>query len=227
MTLSVTLLNSSIMSSWQNTESFAATELPPVPLIRAQRQRSLELLAAWDQDKLDSRLETNRWSPGEVFDHLIRFDDFLLRDIRELIERANRGEETLVRHDFSDLDVGLACIPKPFLSMLAVPFSITSTITPKPGMDVIAQSLPIRHPKFATPQRYREKEGLVTGLRQSLEAYTSLLSSPMLHFEQMSITHPLLGTNNLLQLPEFIATHESRHLSRMLDLQEKYHNHRF
>ena len=200
----------------QNTQC----SIVPISIISEVRENSLSILAGLDQHTLDQRRKAGRWSPGEVFDHLIRFDHFLLESIAELFALLRKGEPTRVEYSLSELDVGPACIPKPLLPFLSVPFSVASSITPKPIQDLVARQLPIRHPEFATPIRFRLKNELESDLGNSLGEYQRLLGSRSLsvNFSEMKIIHPLLGTRSLMNIPDFIATHEKRHMEKMLGL---------
>ena len=192
----------------------------PVAPIEDARRKSLELLSSLDQTTLDQRRDESRWSPGEVFDHLIKFDRFFLQNTQELFSLAQSGQPTRLEYSLQQLDVGPACIPKAVLPLFTIPLTVASRVIPKPVQSFLASSLPIQHPQFATPERNRSKLELQEELRQTLVEYTELLDSPTSAYDlsKMIISHPLLGKRTLLELPEFVAVHENRHLGRMLEL---------
>ena len=201
------------------TKEIYSPRVPSVDLIEFERHKSLGLLSQLDQAILDRRTVASRWSPGEVFDHLIKFDNFFLENARQLVSLARDNRPTRLSFSLQELDVGPACIPKGMLPLFTVPLTIASAVIPKPIQSVLAGSLPIKHPQFATPARSRPKLELQEDLEKTLSEYLQILGSPTQHdFSQMTISHPLLGNRNLLELPEFVAVHERRHFQRMTNL---------
>ena len=200
-------------------KSSSETNSALVEPIKDTRRKTLLLLSKLSQSNLDQRRVEKRWSPGEVFDHLVKFDQFFLRSAKQLLLLAQTGQSTRLEYSFQQLDVGPACIPKRALSSFTIPLTIASRIIPKSAQRLLAGFLPIQHPQFATPIRNRPKMELQCELKQTLHEYIELFAqSHEFDLSRMTISHPLLGKRSLLELPEFVVVHERRHLRKMQSL---------
>ena len=93
------------------TKEIYSPRVPSVDLIEFERHKSLGLLSQLDQAILDRRTVASRWSPGEVFDHLIKFDNFFLENARQLVSLARDNRPT--RLSFSLQELSLIHISEP------------------------------------------------------------------------------------------------------------------
>jgi uncharacterized damage-inducible protein DinB len=195
-----------------------------VDAVYAARSRTLTLIANLTQREMDRRPNPTKWSIGEVVDHLLLFDRFLIQDIERLIDAARSGRPTVIQHSFSDVDVAPAFFPKALLPLVEFPVSLASLVVPASFRDMLARTRFIRfqHPEFANPRQGRPVEQL----RQELQAFVEgmenlLLEMSGMELDALRVRHPLLGDNNLAQLLSFMASHEKRHHGQIEELKRK------
>jgi hypothetical protein len=189
--------------------------------LRDTRERTLSLVAPLTQTQVAYSPGTDRWSIGEVLDHLLLADAANRADIARLIELSKAGKTPIVRRSLRDINISPAFLPRCFLPFVDFPFSIMSTLIPASLRETV-----IRHRVFSAvaadsmrPRKAREVRALLTDLRNSLNATESLFNtSGHLHYEQMLYQHPMLGTNNVPQLIRLLALHEQRHQDQITDL---------
>ncbi len=194
--------------------------------LRSARKQSLAMVADLSQHEFDERPYPRKWSIGEVLDHLLLFDRFLMQDIARLINATRSGQPTVIRHSFSEVNVAPGFFPKALLPMVEIPFTLSSLFVPICLRDTLARSrlIRIQHPDIADPRRGRPADELRQELRSSLETIEQLLlDNSDIDFRKLHVQHPLLGDNNVMQLLSFMASHEQRHQGQIADLKHRLH----
>ena len=180
----------------------------------ATRARTLALVGGLDQAALDRRPRPDKWSVGEVLDHLLLAQDYVRGEMARLIELARSGRPAFLRRSFSEVDISITFIPRPLLSLFELPIWFLGRFVPGSFRELILRNriLPAQNPSFATPRRGRSGEELRSDLARSLESLRDLLAANAdLDYERMTLDHPLLGSNDIAGLLRFLAGHESRH----------------
>lgn len=184
----------------------------------AVREASLAQIAPLSQPQLDFSPRPGRWSIGEVADHL-RLSELLWRgEIRCLVDLARAGKPAHLRRTFSDINVSPAFVPDAMLSMFEIPFGIMTRFMPDAvaGMLMEFPILPIRNPDVGTPRARRPAAELTADLKAGIDETRRLIeANGDLDFEQMTSSHPLMGTNNVAQILTLLARHERRHHVQM------------
>src|SRR5216684_1402639 len=132
---------------------------PSLEHFRMVRTRTLGLVRDLTQAEMDYAPAPEKWSVGEVLDHLLLAERFFRQAIRQLIERQKTGQTPVLRRGFAELDISIAFITEALF-----------------------------------------------------EAY------PHFNYHQMQYIHPLLGTNDVLQLLNIVRLHEERHQEQIADV---------
>lgn len=185
--------------------------------------RALTLAAVMplSQRQLDFSPRPDRWSIGEIADHLLLAERQYREEIGRLIALARSGQRPYIRRSFAEANVAPLFIPEAVLSMLDVPFSLFGRFVPDAVRAVITELplLPTRNPTFATPRPQRPAAALRTDLATSIKETAGLLASNAdIDFTQLISEHPLTGRTNVPQILIFLARHERRHQRQMEDV---------
>jgi hypothetical protein len=189
-------------------------------LFRSVRQHTLALIQPLSQAQLGYSPGAGRWSVGEVADHVVLAHALILEDIAELIRLKRAGRPAVITRTFANMDAAPACIPRFFLPMLEIPFSISSVLVPQSiRISLIRQRwIPFRAASQAVPSKGKLANHLRLELIGSLRETESLFAgNSSLDFSDTLHSHPLLGRNDVLGLLRLSASHEQRHQSQIED----------
>jgi DinB superfamily len=188
---------------------------------RSIRARSVALVQGLSQAQMDYSPAPDKWSVGEVVDHLILSEKVARADIAELIERTQAGRRLVLYRSFADFNATVFFIPKCMLPLLETPFNFLNMFIPNGVRDFFLRYalIPARAADAATPRRGRSAGELLDELRSSFEGTEALLAAnPNLDYAKMIRQHPLLGTQNVPQLLHILGLHEQRHQAQISDL---------
>jgi hypothetical protein len=190
-------------------------------LHRSTRAQTLTMLQVLSQNQLDYQPAPEKWSVGEVLDHLILGQRLNLSYMAEVIGMKKGGQRPDLRLSFTDVDVSLGYIPKSLLPALETPFTILNMFLPTTIRDFMTSHrlVPAQNPHLTTPRRARPVHELRSDLISSFKEMETLLRSHAhLDYSEMVIRHPLLGNNSIAGLLRFLALHEWRHQSQIDDI---------
>lgn len=190
-------------------------------MVRAARTGTLEMTAGLSQTQVDFSSRQNKWSIGEVLDHLLLTDQANRNQIARLIALAKTGQRPFVSLGFEDFNFSPAFIPKSLLPFTELPFRIMNMFTPGTLRELIFRYrvVPARAADIAQPRKGRPIHDLRNELDCSIAGTTNLLNgNPDLNYRDLQFQHPLLGTNSVLDLLRIIAAHELRHQRQIGDL---------
>ncbi len=150
-----------------------------------------EAIAGFDQEKADWRPAPERWSVGEVLDHLVLSNRAFARAVRALVQRGRRE--------------GLVAVEG------------TRRSWPRlRGIADVRASGPVVNPDSVTPAYGRPIETLRRELIASHEAVMELLPQLSgLDFASLVLPHPLGFELNLFQWADTAGAHERRHLAQI------------
>jgi hypothetical protein len=182
------------------------------------RSDTLTELRSLSQLQLDQRPSPEKWSIGEILDHVYLAERFFRKQIERLVARVRAGQSTYLRLTFADLNVRPALVPAVLLPLLEIPFSITNVLVPKPiRQQLIASPLGrARHPDAANPRASLSKEQLEQLLESGLAETIALFDQNSdVDFSALRISHPLLGDNSVVELVGIIIAHEIGHLKKI------------
>jgi len=193
-------------------------------LLRATRARTLALVEGLSQAQMDFSPAPGKWSVGELLDHLLLSEQVYRDQIAQLIELKKAGQKPVLKRTFADLNVSVGFIPKSLLPFLDVPFSLLNLVTPSSVRESMIRYplVPAQTSDKTTPRQGRPTDELRGELLSSFKETEALLeANPNLDYREMVSEHPLMGTNNALQLLRITAVHEQRHqdqISKILAL---------
>ncbi len=190
-------------------------------LFRATRARTLSLVRSLAQEQLDWRPAPDRWSVGEVLDHLILAEGLGRGQIADLVALARAGKRPVIHRSLRQSDLSILFIPVSVLALAELPISIFSRLLPQSLRDLVTRSrlIPLQNPAAATPQRGRPGEALRSGLRAALAETSALLAANAdLDYREMRVENALLGVNDVPGILRFLALHEQRHQQQICDV---------
>ena len=189
-----------------------------VTAFAAARAQTSAAIAPLSQAQLDFRPRHGSWSIGEVADHLLLAEDLYRGEIERLIGMVKRGERPYLRRSFAEVNVSPLHLPDFMLSLLEVPFGITSRLIPQNVRSLVTRYplLPTRNPDIATPRAGRPGAELRQDLSDSLARTRALIADNAgMDFTKMVSEHPLTGATNVEQIFGFLSLHERRHQVQM------------
>jgi len=188
---------------------------------RKVRNETLRLTAALSPAQLDYRPTPNRWSVGEVLDHLYLFDELFGQEIRELIELRKAGKAAIVLRSFADYGLTFPYVPKVFMPLFEIPVACINIFVPRSvrGAFFRWRQVPAQSPEITQPRRGRPAEELrreLDGFPESIAHLTS--QNPDIDLRQLTFYQGLLGFSNVARILEVLANHERRHQGQVRDL---------
>lgn len=188
---------------------------------RAARARTLQMLDGLTQTQLDYAPGPDRWSVGEILDHMILGERINREQVARLIEMSRNGQKPELSLTFSDLNIGVAGVPRSLLPLLEAQITLMNIFVPDSLRNYLTRKrlIPFQNPDRATPQRGRAGAGLRSDLVASLrETETLFRKNADLDFSEMVLSHPLLGSYSVPGLLRFMSAHEERHQSQIKNI---------
>ncbi|MBA3241158.1 MAG: DinB family protein [Acidobacteria bacterium] len=185
---------------------------------RASRARTLDMSERLSQQQMDFAPQPQKWSAGEVFDHLILADRAYRGEISQLIELKRTGKKPYLSRSLADLNASPAFIPRSMLPLFEFPLTLLGALLPRAARDLMLRSrlFPARNPDVATPRKGRPADEIRDDLCDSLAETEKLFrANPDIDFRELIHSHPLLGVNNVPQIVRFMRMHEQRHQAQL------------
>jgi len=179
------------------------------------------MISTLSQEQMDFSPAARRWSVGEVADHLLLSEKLYRKDFADLIELAKSGRKSQVSRSSREINFSPAFLPKAFLPFMEVPFRIMNVFVPQTVREFVIRSrfFQGQNPDVATPQKGRPAADLCRELSQAAEQTAAVLeSNAHLDYAHMIVHHPLMGSNNVLQLLRILCLHEQRHQDQITEI---------
>ena len=189
-------------------------------LLHSTRAETLRLCSAITQAQSEFA-PPGKWSAGEVLHHLLLAENLYRGNFAQLIELQKSGQRPILRRSFADLNTSIAYIPKPILPMLEIPFTVMNMFVPSVVRETMMQFrlVPAQNPDVITPKKGQPVNDLQVALQASYDEMAALFNAnPNLDYRGMTYQHPIMGSNNALQMMRIVALHERRHQSQIRDL---------
>lgn len=193
----------------------------PLEQLQSARSRTLAMMQGLSQAQMDYSPAPDEWSVGEVVDHLILSENFLRRDIAELIALAKAGRKPVLYRSSADFNVTLFFIPKFMLPFLEVPLNFLNMFIPYSVREFLLRSglIPAQAADITIPRKGRSTAELYEALQLSLQETEALFAAnPSLDYDKMMHQHPLFGAQNVLQLLHTLGLHEQGHQDQISNI---------
>ena len=188
----------------------------------ATRARTLAMVDGLAQEQLNFIPGPNRWSIGEVLDHILRAERLNRDQVAQLIQLKREGQKPELRLTFSDLNVSVAGLPRSLLPLFETPLTLMNMFVPDCLRNYLTRTriVPFRNPDPATPHAGRMGADLCGDLIASLLETKKLFQNNLdLDYDEMFVQHPLLGRYDVPGLLRFMSAHEQRHQSQIAGIQ--------
>ncbi len=192
-----------------------------VARLGALRRQTLGMLTYVTEEQAAFSPKPGSWSVLQVLDHIVLFEALYRDAIAKLIELGKQGRKTEIRYSLADIDVSMPMVPKAAWSMLEIPLDMANNFIPS----IVRQTMirfPVvaaTSPKVADPRPGLTLAGIKVELMEAARQTADLLASPLPKDGQdMRISHPILGNNNVVDLLGMTAAHEERHQRQIRDL---------
>ena len=114
----------------------------------ATRARTLAMVDGLTQEQFDFVPAPNRWSIGEVLDHMLRAERLNRDHVTRLIRIKREGQKPELRLTFSDLNVSVAGLPGALLSLFEGPLTLMNMFVPDRLRNYLTRTrvVPFRNP---------------------------------------------------------------------------------
>jgi hypothetical protein len=185
---------------------------------RVAREGTLSLIQHVSQAQADFKPAQDKWSIGQNVEHLLMTEDLYRTQIQNLIALARSGNGTNIDLTFRDINTSVAYIPREVIPLLSAPLKVFNLFVPQAVREVMFRIpfIPAIAPTVSTPDTCRPITDLRLQCTSSNAATEAVLRGTLPpNLDKMTITHPILGTNNIAQIFRIIAAHEERHHTQM------------
>src|SRR5947207_1945186 len=120
---------------------------------RATRARTLAMAEGLSQAQFDFVPGPNRWSIGEVLDHMLLGERLNREQIARLIQLAREGKRPELILTFSDLNISVVGVPRSFLPLFEAPLTLMNMFVPESLRNYLTRKrlIPFRNRDPTTP----------------------------------------------------------------------------
>ena len=181
---------------------------------RDVRSQTLRMLRDLTQRQFDYRRKPDRWSAGEIADHLVKSNRMYLAEIQRLIDLKRSGRKPEIRVSLTDMQFQLPLVPGFLLPLAEVPVGVFNFFLPSMVREAFLRSplIPAQSPPVLRPSAGRGRESLLADLENSQEETESLFAENRdLDFGEFRYYHPLFGFNGVDGILRLMVSHEQRH----------------
>ncbi len=194
---------------------------PELDAYQSTRRRTLELVADLSQEQTDYQPRRDKWSLGEVMDHLVRADRMFHEEIAELVALSRAGKPTWLFRGFGHYGVRIPFVPRAFQPLVEMPFNFAGMFLPTAVRSKMTRPrwVPTRAPSVIRPRQGRPVDELraeLAGMLRFVE--NTYAGNPGIRFEELRYYNPLLGLTHVPGMLAFSAGHEERHQEQIRDL---------
>jgi hypothetical protein len=191
---------------------------------REVREKTLAILGPLTIAQAVWSPQDGKWTIAQIADHLLLTEEMYREQFQRLIRTAEEGGGSSIEISLSEVDVGFAAIPREVVPLLEVPMRMFNLFVPHALRETM-----IRYPIVASlnPRQSQPREGLALGklrqdLARSLEETEEFFARPMpRNADELTINHPILGNNTIVQSLRILIAHEQRHQEQMERIQAR------
>jgi uncharacterized damage-inducible protein DinB len=200
---------------------FTSPPLPPAAELsraiagfRAARERTLAIIQNVTQVQADFFPAKKVWSVGQIVQHLLLTEDLYRTQMQKLIDLASKGGKRNIELTFDDIDNSIAFIPRDVIAKLTVPLSVFNLFVPRVAREAMFRIplIPALNPSASQPTRSQSITELRSRAASSLNATEEIFRGALPpNLMNVTLSHPLLGVDNVAQILGILAAHEERH----------------
>jgi uncharacterized damage-inducible protein DinB len=181
---------------------------------RAARAGTLAIIRDLTQEQSDFFPARKVWSIGQNVQHLLLTEMLYRTQMQNLIDLAGKGGKQNIELTFNEIDNSIAFIPRDVIPALTVPLNMLNIFVPRAVHEAMFRTalIPALHPSASAPTRTQPIAELRSQAASSLNATEEIFRGKLPpNLMNMTLTHPVLGTNNIAQILGILAAHEERH----------------
>jgi len=185
---------------------------------RSARQGTIDIIRDLTQSQADFTPASKVWSIGQNVQHLLLIEDLHRGNMRKMIEMARQGKGGNIDLTFQQINTSFAYIPREVIPVFAAPLNLMNMFIPRAIRETMFRIplIPAIHPTFSSPAGHQPIDDLCSRAQSSIEATEAIFQGEMPpDLNQVTTSHPILGTNNIPQILGIIAAHEERHHAQM------------
>ena len=189
---------------------------------RSARAQTIAIIEKLTPQQVNFSAGGKAWSIGQNVEHLLLTETLYKTYMRSLIDLARKtgrdGGERNVTLTFAELDNSLALIPRDVMPKLTLPLNALNAVMPRAIREAMFRFplIPGVNPTASQPALTQDIAELRSRAASSLNSMEEIFSGNLpLNLMDMTLTHPVLGTNNVAQILGILAAHEERHHLQM------------
>ncbi len=183
----------------------------------AVRAVTLEMVAGLSQEQADLQPDPNKWSAGQVLDHLVKTDTVIARELEVVFNQRRRGLPFTYR-SVADVDTSVPFIFKPVLPFFEIPFGIANSLVPPAVRRSFTSNrrLPVQAPGLLRPRVGRNIDDLRRELKATYETFRRQQEEhPSFNLDRIYYYNLIIGFSSVPGMYKFISTHEQRHQKQL------------
>lgn len=201
---------------------------PPLPFdqqriqalarFRAAREGTTEIIRDLTQEQADFSPASKSWSVGQNVQHLLLTEDLYRDKMRTMIEMARRGKEKNIDLTFQQINTSFAYIPREVMPFFTMPLRAMDLFMPRAVRETMFRIplIPAVNPTFSSPAGHQPIGELRVRAASAIEATEAVFECDLPpNLGEITLSHPILGTNNIAQIFGIIGAHEERHHVQM------------
>jgi len=180
----------------------------------AARDCTVALIADLTQEQSDFFPGPGVWSIGQNVEHLLLTERLYCTQFRNLIALARKGGDTNLALTFEHIDTSLAFIPRDIMPLFSVPLNIFNAFVPRALRETMFRVplIAATNPTSSEPAPWKTVVDLRARSISSLAGTEKIFEDELPpNLKEMTLSHPLLGTNTVVEIFGIITAHEERH----------------
>lgn len=202
-----------------------ARPLPPdeelaraIAKYRAAREGTIAIFQDLTQTQADFFPAPRVWSVGQIVQHLLLTEELYRPIMRKLIELAANGQKHNIELTFGEIDNSIAFIPRELMTKLAAPLQVVNMLMPRAVREAMFRIplIPASNPTASRPEASQPiavlRNRAVSSLEETEEIFRRALPRGLM---SVTMSHPMLGVNNIIGIFGIITAHEERHHGQM------------
>ena len=187
---------------------------------REIRRETLRLVEGLDQEQSEWRPAADKWSVGQVLDHLLKLDELIVRELEVAINQRRRGLAFVYR-GLADIDTTVPWVLRPVLPFFEVPFGVFNAVVPQSLRNAFTgnRSVPLQAPGVIAPRFGRPIERLRRELDETFDELEQQQNDdPDTDLDRVYYYNPITGLNSVAGLYKFVSNHEERHQKQLREI---------